>query len=347
MWTFNLWKRCISIIHDTNHADNPSSSVRSLRTHESKDASNALFRYIYIIILSKKKKTAKKNRAEKEGCWISTCFGRRRATTPSASGSPSAAASPTLPSSTISSSSTSNGANVRLFNHSPFFVPPIHSPHPLSFYICFKRKKCVGFNRFRSIRARQPAQGFQSRQQGSRSPQNCIFFSSSSFFPNLLLIFMFYFSSADAHWCWNGGSPAAMRRGWSRARRITKSWRRRRKPKWTRRGRSCLLNLRPSATSFMILFLSATMRYDTLSPLLVIKLPFLYLFPLRLPMPLLCVNAAFFFHFYQANSEIVRSWGEKRAEASLRNHVELVQLLEIADLVKGTCFLSTLLLFAC
>ncbi|XP_068659186.1 serine--tRNA ligase-like [Aristolochia californica] len=37
----------------------------------------------------------------------------------------------------------------------------------------------------------------------------------------------------------------------------------------------------------------------------------------------------------EENNVIVRSWGGKRMEGKLRNHVELVQLLGIADLVKG------------
>ncbi|KAG9457943.1 hypothetical protein H6P81_002451 [Aristolochia fimbriata] len=37
----------------------------------------------------------------------------------------------------------------------------------------------------------------------------------------------------------------------------------------------------------------------------------------------------------EGNNAIARSWGEKRMEGKLRNHVELVQLLGIADLVKG------------
>lgn len=32
---------------------------------------------------------------------------------------------------------------------------------------------------------------------------------------------------------------------------------------------------------------------------------------------------------------MVRSWGEKRVEPKLKNHVELVELLGIADLKKG------------
>ncbi|KAK9158398.1 hypothetical protein Scep_004972 [Stephania cephalantha] len=37
----------------------------------------------------------------------------------------------------------------------------------------------------------------------------------------------------------------------------------------------------------------------------------------------------------EANNSVVRSWGEKRAEENLRNHVELVELLGIADFKKG------------
>ncbi|XP_023768604.1 serine--tRNA ligase [Lactuca sativa] len=37
----------------------------------------------------------------------------------------------------------------------------------------------------------------------------------------------------------------------------------------------------------------------------------------------------------EADNEIVRSWGEKRDEAKLRNHVDLVGLLGIADLKRG------------
>jgi seryl-tRNA synthetase len=32
---------------------------------------------------------------------------------------------------------------------------------------------------------------------------------------------------------------------------------------------------------------------------------------------------------------VVRSWGEKKLEPKLKNHVELVELLGIADLKKG------------
>lgn len=38
---------------------------------------------------------------------------------------------------------------------------------------------------------------------------------------------------------------------------------------------------------------------------------------------------------------MVRSWGEKRMEPKLKNHVELVELLGIADLKKGTVVLSS------
>ncbi|XP_077225101.1 serine--tRNA ligase-like [Tasmannia lanceolata] len=37
----------------------------------------------------------------------------------------------------------------------------------------------------------------------------------------------------------------------------------------------------------------------------------------------------------EANNQVIRSWGEKRIEPRLKNHVELVQLLGIADLAKG------------
>ncbi|XP_057960464.1 serine--tRNA ligase [Malania oleifera] len=37
----------------------------------------------------------------------------------------------------------------------------------------------------------------------------------------------------------------------------------------------------------------------------------------------------------EANNAIIRSWGEKRTEPKLRNHVELVELLGIADIKKG------------
>lgn len=37
----------------------------------------------------------------------------------------------------------------------------------------------------------------------------------------------------------------------------------------------------------------------------------------------------------EANNAIVRNWGERRVEDNLKNHVELVELLGIADLVKG------------
>ncbi|KAL9691602.1 hypothetical protein QQ045_012027 [Rhodiola kirilowii] len=40
-------------------------------------------------------------------------------------------------------------------------------------------------------------------------------------------------------------------------------------------------------------------------------------------------------HNDEANNAVVRTWGEKREEEGLKNHVELVDLLGIADLIKG------------
>lgn len=40
---------------------------------------------------------------------------------------------------------------------------------------------------------------------------------------------------------------------------------------------------------------------------------------------------------------VVRCWGEKRSEPKLKNHVELVELLGIADLKKGKIVHSLLL----
>ena len=37
----------------------------------------------------------------------------------------------------------------------------------------------------------------------------------------------------------------------------------------------------------------------------------------------------------QANNAVIRTWGEKRLEPKLKNHVELVELLWIADTKKG------------
>ncbi|PNX80670.1 seryl-tRNA ligase, partial [Trifolium pratense] len=37
----------------------------------------------------------------------------------------------------------------------------------------------------------------------------------------------------------------------------------------------------------------------------------------------------------EANNEVIRTWGEKRVEPKLKNHVDLVDLLGIADLKKG------------
>ncbi|KAL9668611.1 hypothetical protein QQ045_006148 [Rhodiola kirilowii] len=40
-------------------------------------------------------------------------------------------------------------------------------------------------------------------------------------------------------------------------------------------------------------------------------------------------------HNDEANNTVVRTWGEKREEEGLKNHVEHVDLLGIADLIKG------------
>ncbi|XP_029117848.2 serine--tRNA ligase isoform X1 [Elaeis guineensis] len=37
----------------------------------------------------------------------------------------------------------------------------------------------------------------------------------------------------------------------------------------------------------------------------------------------------------EANNEVIRTWGERRMEGKLRNHVDLVKLLDIVDLEKG------------
>ncbi|XP_072990796.1 serine--tRNA ligase [Typha latifolia] len=37
----------------------------------------------------------------------------------------------------------------------------------------------------------------------------------------------------------------------------------------------------------------------------------------------------------EVNNEVIRTWGERRMEGKLRNHVDLVKLLDIADLEKG------------
>lgn len=37
----------------------------------------------------------------------------------------------------------------------------------------------------------------------------------------------------------------------------------------------------------------------------------------------------------QANNAVIRVWGEKRSGPKLKNHVELVELLGIADTKKG------------
>lgn len=38
---------------------------------------------------------------------------------------------------------------------------------------------------------------------------------------------------------------------------------------------------------------------------------------------------------------MIRSWGEKRVEPKLKNHVELVELLGIADLKKGNILVQS------
>lgn len=48
--------------------------------------------------------------------------------------------------------------------------------------------------------------------------------------------------------------------------------------------------------------------------------------------------------FFQANNFVIRSWGEKQMQPRLESHVQLVELLEIADLERGinsTCNLKT------
>lgn len=51
----------------------------------------------------------------------------------------------------------------------------------------------------------------------------------------------------------------------------------------------------------------------------------------------------------QANNAVVRTWGTAREEPELYNHVDLVQMLDIADLEHGTLVAgilsSTLLLY--
>lgn len=40
----------------------------------------------------------------------------------------------------------------------------------------------------------------------------------------------------------------------------------------------------------------------------------------------------------QANNAVIRTWGERRTEEKLKNHVDLVKLLDIVDLDKGMPF---------
>jgi hypothetical protein len=41
--------------------------------------------------------------------------------------------------------------------------------------------------------------------------------------------------------------------------------------------------------------------------------------------------------FSQANNAIVRTWGERRQEGNLKNHVDLCIMLDIVALEKGIC----------
>lgn len=50
---------------------------------------------------------------------------------------------------------------------------------------------------------------------------------------------------------------------------------------------------------------------------------------------------------FQAENAVARCWGEKRSEPKLKNHVELVELLGIADLKKGKIVHSLLLCSTC
>lgn len=47
----------------------------------------------------------------------------------------------------------------------------------------------------------------------------------------------------------------------------------------------------------------------------------------------------------KANNVIIRSWGPKRVAPKLKNHVELVELLGIADTKKGIVLGGSFLLF--
>lgn len=53
----------------------------------------------------------------------------------------------------------------------------------------------------------------------------------------------------------------------------------------------------------------------------------------------------------QADNAVVRTWGGRREEADLHNHVDLVEMLDIVDLDKGVAIAGTpgltLQFFAC
>ena len=46
-------------------------------------------------------------------------------------------------------------------------------------------------------------------------------------------------------------------------------------------------------------------------------------------------------NIFQAENEVVKTWGTPREEDGLHNHVDLVQLLDIADLEAGTSVAGT------
>jgi hypothetical protein len=46
--------------------------------------------------------------------------------------------------------------------------------------------------------------------------------------------------------------------------------------------------------------------------------------------------------FFQDNNLVVKKWGEERHEEKLYNHVDLIEMLGIADVDKGRCLTSFL-----
>lgn len=66
---------------------------------------------------------------------------------------------------------------------------------------------------------------------------------------------------------------------------------------------------------------------------MLVSLYFIYCFIHQKSFPSFYVNMNF-----QDNNAIIRQWGDKRTESGLKNHVELVKLLGIADLDKGISF---------